>query len=108
MDKFRVALSGDFVKPDGSPTYPMFDLGPLKANPKIEVGYVPAVDGVIPGKAIANFDALILLVPKFNASSLVAGGRLGVVARFGVGYDSVDVPACTAGDVALCITPDGV
>ena len=30
------------------------------------------------------------------------------IARFGVGYDTVDVPACTANDIALVITPDGV
>ena len=108
MPKFRVALSGDFAKPDGSPTYPMFDLTPLTSNHGIEVGYVQPVDGVMPGAALADYDALILLVPKFNASSIVKSGRLGVVARFGVGYDGVDVAACTARDVALCITPDGV
>ena len=31
-DKFRVALSGDFKKADGSPTYPDFDLAPLKGG----------------------------------------------------------------------------
>ena len=35
-------------------------------------------------------------------------GRLGVVARFGVGYDTVDVAACTKAGIALVITPDGV
>ena len=35
-------------------------------------------------------------------------GRLSVVARFGVGYDTVDVDACTEAGIALCITPDGV
>ena len=32
MARFRVALSGDFLKPDGSPAYPMFDLEPLRAS----------------------------------------------------------------------------
>ena len=108
MPKFRVALSGDFVKSDGSPAYPMFDLTPLTSNPRIETGYVQAIDGVMPGAALQDYDALILLTPKFDASSIAKGSRLGIVARFGVGYDSVDVAACTAGDVALCITPDGV
>lgn len=108
MAKFRVALSGDFQKPDGSPAYPMFDLSPLMSDPRIEMGYVPPVDGVMPAAALADYDALILLAPKFNAASIAPGGRLAVVARFGVGYDSVDVPACTQGDIALCITPDGV
>src|ERR1700727_2603472 len=35
-------------------------------------------------------------------------GRLAVVARFGVGYDTVDVDACTQAAIALVITPDGV
>ncbi len=35
-------------------------------------------------------------------------GRLAVVARFGVGYDTVDVDACTRAGIALVITPDGV
>ena len=30
-ETFRVALSGDFRKADGSPTYPDFDLAPLRA-----------------------------------------------------------------------------
>ena len=56
---------------------------------------VDAVDGVMPAAGLAGCDALILLVPKFTAASVPADGRLAVVARFGVGYDSVDVPACT-------------
>jgi D-3-phosphoglycerate dehydrogenase len=108
MSTFRVALSGDFVKPDGSPAYPMFDLAPLTANPNIEMRYVAPVEGAMPGGALADCDALILLMPRFDASSIAAKSRIGVVARFGVGYDSVDVAACTVRDVALCITPDGV
>ena len=108
MTRFKVALSGDFRKADGSPTYPSFDLSPLTGNPNVELVYVDAVDGVMPAEGLAGCDALILLVPKFNAASVPADGKLAVVARFGVGYDSVDVPACTAADIALCITPDGV
>ena len=36
MSRFRVALSGDFRKPDGSPTYPSFDLSPLMGDPGVE------------------------------------------------------------------------
>lgn len=45
MEKFRVALSGDFRKLDGSPAYPDFDLGPLTSRSDIEVGYVQPKDG---------------------------------------------------------------
>lgn len=108
MSRFKVALSSDFRRPDGGPTYPSFDLGPLTAEPDIELVYVDPVDGVMPAAGLAGCDALILLVPRFDATSVPADGRLAVVARFGVGYDSVDVPACTANGVALVITPDGI
>ena len=57
---------------------------------------------------LEDFDALILLAHRFAPESVPKSGRLAVVARFGVGYDTVDVPACTANDIALVITPDGV
>ena len=62
----------------------------------------------MPADKLAGHDALILLVPRFTPQSIPADGRLALVARFGVGYDSVDVPACTGNDIGLCITPDGV
>jgi phosphoglycerate dehydrogenase-like enzyme len=108
MAKFRVALSGDFVKADGTPTFPMFDLSPLRNEPNVEVDYVAPVDGVMPAAGLAGHDGLILLTPKFNKTSVPTDGRLAIVARFGVGYDSVDVEACTAAGIALAITPDGV
>lgn len=108
MTPFRVALSSDFRRPDGSPTYPVFDLTPLTDNPDIEVGYVDPVDGVMPAAGLEGYDALILLVPKFTAASVPQSGRLALVARFGVGYDSVDIPTCTENDIAAVITPDGV
>lgn len=107
-DRFRVALSGDFRRADGSPAYPMFDLGPLLDDPDIEVAYVDPVDGHLPADRLAGFDAVIVLVPRFDAASIPADGRLALVARFGVGYDSVDVAACTAAGIAVAITPDGV
>ena len=108
MPKFHIALSGDFIKQDGTPAYPMFDLSPLTSNPDIEIGYVAPVDGVMPADRLADYDGLILLLPKFSRASIPPGGRLAAVARFGVGYDNVDVGAATAAGIALVITPDGV
>ncbi len=108
MARYRVALSGDFRKPDGSPTYPMFDLSPLESRPDVELVYVDPVDGVMPAEGLEGVDALILLVPRFERRSVPKDGRLALVARFGVGYDSVDVEACTEAGIALAITPEGV
>ena len=108
MEPFRVALSEDFKKKDGTPTFPSFDLTPLTDDPNIETVWVDAVDGAIPAAGLEGCDALILLMPKFTAESIPPGGRLKAVARFGVGYDSVDVNACTENSIAVIITPDGV
>jgi phosphoglycerate dehydrogenase-like enzyme len=105
---FRVALSSDFRNPDGSPTYPTFDLSPLISDPSIEIGYVAAEGGVMPGSALADYDALILLVPRFSRQSIPANRRLGLVARFGVGFDNVDLDACNQAGIAVVTTPDGI
>jgi phosphoglycerate dehydrogenase-like enzyme len=107
-DRFRVALSGDFRLADGSPAYRDFDLTPLTSDPRIEVAHVEPVGGAIPAAALEDADALILLVPRFTASSLPKGNRLAIVARFGVGYDNVDLEACRQAGIAAVITPDGV
>ncbi len=107
MGPFRVALSGDFRKADGSPTFPDFDLTPLAQAKDVEMVFLDNASP-IRGDQLEDFDALILLAHRFDATSVPKSGRLAVVARFGVGYDTVDVPACTANDIALAITPDGV
>jgi len=104
---FRVALSGDFRNSDGSPVYPDFDLRPLRDAPGVDMAFLEP-SSQIRAEQIADFDALILLTSRFGRDSIHPNGRLAVVARFGVGYDNVDVEACTQAGIALVITPDGV
>jgi phosphoglycerate dehydrogenase-like enzyme len=106
-EKFRVALSGDFRKDDGSPTFPDFDLEPLGNAPGVEMEYL-ASENPLRAEQLEDFDALILLIHRFGRESVPKSGRLSIVARFGVGYDTVDVDACTDAGIALAITPDGV
>ena len=107
MSKFHIALSGDLFNTDGTPTFPDFDLSRL--DQESDVDYAVIGRGPILGAAeLDGFDALILLAPKFRAESVPADGRLSVIARGGVGYDSVDVEACTDNGIALVITPDAV
>ncbi len=104
---FRVALSAGFVQPDGSMTYPSFDLSPLREAAGVELRFLPPGDP-IRADEMEDVNALILLGERFAAESIPVSGRLSIVARFGVGYDTVDVEACTRNDIAVCITPDGV
>jgi len=57
---------------------------------------------------LRDVDAVINLSLKFEPESFTGQDRLTVIARWGVGYEMIDVDACTANDVALCITPEGV
>jgi phosphoglycerate dehydrogenase-like enzyme len=51
---------------------------------------------------------VISLAPRYTAESLQGVERLVAIVRFGVGYDMVDVAACTRADVLLCITSGAV
>jgi len=106
-EKFRVALSADFRNADGSPTFADFDLAPLTADPRVEAAFLES-ENPISARQLEDFDALILLAHRFDRNSVPKSGRLGVIARFGVGYDTVDVNACTDAGIALVITPESV
>jgi len=105
--KFRVGLSGDFRNADGSLTFRDFDLAPLIDDPGVEMLFLEP-ENVLSARQLENIDALILLAHRFDRNSVPSSGRLGVIARFGVGYDTVDVPACTDAGIALVITPESV
>jgi D-3-phosphoglycerate dehydrogenase len=107
-EKFRIALSSDFLRPDGAPAFPMFDLTPLDDEPNVDWAFLDTREGPLPAAELEGYDALILLAQQFAAESVPGDGQLAHVARFGVGYDTVDVPACTNNDIVLTITPDGV
>lgn len=108
MARFQLGLSADFTKPDGSPAFPMFDLSPLDSAANLDWRFVPVTDGRIAAADMQGLDALILLGATFDSNSFPGDDRLSLIARFGVGYDTVDVDACTDNDVALVITPNGV
>ncbi|MDQ6706499.1 MAG: dehydrogenase [Acidobacteriota bacterium] len=58
--------------------------------------------------ALDLFDAILALGIHIDAESLHGVGRLALVSRWGVGYNTIDTAALTAADVALAITPGSV
>jgi glyoxylate reductase len=57
-------------------------------------------------KELKEARAIIASSDVVNDKYLEAAPNLGIVARFGVGYDTVDVDACTRHRVWVCHTPD--
>ncbi|HEX5505248.1 MAG TPA: hydroxyacid dehydrogenase [Thermomicrobiales bacterium] len=107
-ETFRVGLTRDFLKADGTPGFGDIGLGLLDAAPGVAWEYLAEDTRELRPDQIRGYDALIVLVPRVTAATLAGADRLTLIARFGVGYDSVDTDACTAHGVALTIAPDGV
>ena len=57
-------------------------------------------------KRLKDKDALLcLLTDKIDAETLKAAPKLRIVSNYAVGYDNVDVPACTAKGIIVTNTP---
>lgn len=105
---FRVGLTRDFLRPDGTIGFGDIGLNLLETAPDVEWDFLPENVPVLGPQQIEGYDGLLVLAPKITAATLEGANRLSVIARFGVGYDNVDVAACTKAGVMLTITPDGV
>lgn len=72
-----------------------------------EVEYSPAGrrDPAQSGDLLVGFDAAIIASEPITAEMLDAADRLKIIARAGVGYDSVDVEAASAHHVVVTNTP---
>lgn len=108
LERFRVGITHDFLKPDGSLGFGDIGLDRLDENPHVAWEFLSDYGPALPAAVASQFDALLVLAPQVTAATLDGAGRLAVIARFGVGYDNVDVSACTRNDVLLTITPSGV
>lgn len=105
--KLRIAVSSDFFDAAGNPKFPEFDPSQVNEWSDATVDLLDFGDEA-PEGSLAGYDALVLLRPKITAKSLVGADRLALIARFGVGYERVDVEACTRASVAVAITPNAV
>ena len=108
VEKFRVGITRDNLKPDGKP---LFDQSLLAAldDPRIEWEFLPRFEAELSAQTAARYDALAVMLGRVTRRTVSgADRRLKLIARFGVGYDTVDVPALTESGVLLTITPEGV
>ncbi|MGE0801925.1 MAG: NAD(P)-dependent oxidoreductase [Lautropia sp.] len=108
MKKFRVGITPDVLQSDGEPIYGR-DVLKLLDDPAIEWEYLESPHTVVTPEQAARYDAICAMITTVTRESVSrADRRLRLIARFGVGYDSIDVPALSDAGVALTIAPDGV
>ena len=105
---FNVAFTADFYDAQGVPKYRDIGLSVLAAHPHIKQRVFGDHRKEIAADQIGDAQGVIVLTPSVTAASVFKPDDLLVIARFGVGYDSVDVKACTAADVLVTITTGAV
>jgi D-3-phosphoglycerate dehydrogenase len=106
---FRLGLSRDLLTARGEPCFDARAFEVLKANPAIAWEWIDEpVEEITPDIA-ARYDGVHINLPRVTAASLArADCRLRIIARNGVGYDSVDVAAATARGIVVTNTPVAV
>jgi len=105
---FRVGFSADFRREDGSLAFPDIGLSMLDGVKGLEYDFVREYRPEYAPEQLMDYDVLISLKPRVTAESLHGVSRLCAIGRCGVGYDNVDLNACTDRGIAVYITPQGV
>jgi len=80
----------------------------LGSLPDLEYEVMPDTGGAAKPEVAGRYDALLVFGYAFPRESFEGVERLKCIARWGVGFDRIDVPACTEADVLLAITPNAV
>ncbi len=106
--EFKVGLTADFYGADGKPRYKNLGLEALSQTPGVTQEVLKELQRPIGADQLAGINGVIVLTPSVTAATVAKAQDLLVVARFGVGYDAVDVAACTQADVLVTITTGAV
>ena len=103
---FRIGLTRDLQTGSGAPSFGGAALAALGGRPWEWLA--EDVSEITPDIA-ARYDALCVNMPRVSAATVGRQDcRLRIVARHGVGYDSVDVEALTRAGIVLTNTPEAV
>lgn len=105
--RLTVGVSHDFLDSDGRNVWGDIRLGELDAA-GIDWHYLPPDRDELLAADIDGLDAVLFAAPAVTPRTFAGATRPPLLlARFGVGYDAVDLDACTRHGVLVTITPDG-
>ncbi|MSQ88524.1 MAG: dehydrogenase [Betaproteobacteria bacterium] len=106
MARFSLGIVRDVLNASGEPSFGNGALEVLKGNPELGWEYTKESLKEITPDVAARYDALYVNSSRVSAATVASGDcRLRIIARHGVGYDSVDVPALSAKRIVLTNTP---
>ena len=105
--RYRVGVTADFKTFNAGVIEPalreLFD--PL---PQVAYDFMPELRREVTPDQLCGYDAVISLGVRYTADTFQEVESLAVIARWGVGYDMIDVSACTESDLLVAITTDAV
>jgi phosphoglycerate dehydrogenase-like enzyme len=105
---FKVGLTADFYDPAGKPKFPDLGLSVLESCPGVQHYRLDRFEPQIAADQLRGAQGVVVLTPAVTVETLAEAENLLAIGRFGVGYDAVDVSACTAADVVAFITAGAV
>lgn len=122
MEAFTIKFTGDLSDSDGKPNSDLaWDL--LAAAPGIRYGFLDdqqprpndpryqdrLYSMEITPRHVAEANGIVICRPWVKASAFANGAeRLVAIGRAGIGYDKIDLKACTANDVVVFNSPHGL
>ncbi|MFI7498141.1 NAD(P)-dependent oxidoreductase [Streptomyces sp. NPDC049687] len=105
--RFTVGVSRDFLDADGRSVWGDIRLGELDAA-GVDWHYLPHDTEELRAPDVDGLDAVLFAGPAVTARTFDGIIRPPLLfSRFGVGYDAVDLDACTRHGALVTITPDG-
>ena len=106
MAGFKLGIVRDVLNAAGKPSFGTAALEVLKGNPALEWEYTEESMKEITPELAARYDGLYVNSSRVSAATVSRGDcRTRIVARHGIGYDSVDVAALSAKGIVLTNTP---
>ncbi len=106
MAWFRLGIMRDVLNAAGEPSFGKAALEVLKGNPDLDWEYTPEPAREITPDCAARYDALYVNSARVTAESVArVDCRTRIVARHGIGYDSVDLAALSAKGIVVTNTP---
>ena len=105
---FRVALTADFYDEAGRPKFADLGLSVFEPHAHVAVANFASHQAVIHPEQINGSNGVVVLTPQGTGKSIAGCADLLAIGRFGVGYDTVDVEACTRANVIAMIAAGAV
>ena len=108
--KINVGVTRDFISPEGNIDFIKESWNALLDHPGIELEIMeePAPTDITADHT-HRYDAIMMKRSPLGAQALASDNcRLKLVSRNGVGYDHLDIDACTKAGVMIAITPEAV